>query len=326
MKLPRRQFLHLAAGAVALPAVSRIVTAQAYPTRAVRVIVPYAPGGPTDIFARLAAQKLSEHLGKQFYVENIGGAGGNVGMGQGARAAPDGYTMLVVPPTIVVNPTLYDKVPYDPYKDFDPVTIAVTSTEVLSVHPSLPVQTVNDLVAFIKSNPGKYNFASPGTGTPAHLVGEQFRLSLGLDLVHIPFNSAGLAIGSTVAGHTLIAFTASPPAVPQLKEGKLRALAVTSKTRSQALPEVPTMAEAGYPDIEGEAWFAVVVPARTPKEIIALLHREIVKIIALPDMKERMATLGFEPVGNTPEECAAQFRTETAKWAKVIREAGIKAQ
>ncbi len=326
MKLPRRQFLHLAAGAAALPAVSRIASAQTYPSRPVRVIVPFAPGGPTDIFARLVAQKLSERFGKQFYVENIGGAGGNVGMGQGAKAAPDGYTILVVATTIVVNPTLYDRVPFDPYKDFDPVTLAVTSPEVLSVNPSLPVQSVKDLVAFIKAHPGKYTFASPGTGTPGHLVGELFRLSLGLDLVHIPFNSAGLAIGSTVAGHTPIAFTTPPPVVPQVKEGKLRALAVASKTRLQALPDVPTMAEAGYPDIEGEAWFAVIVPARTPKEIIALLHGEIVKIIALPDMKERMATLGFDPVGSAPEECAAQFRTEAAKWAKVIREAGIKAQ
>src|SRR5215468_636894 len=326
MKLPRRNFLHLAAGAAALPAVSRFAWAQAYPTRPVRVIVPYAPGGPTDIFARLIAQKLSEHFGKQFYVENIGGAGGNVGMGQGAKAAPDGYTLLVAGTPIVINPTLYERVPFDPYKDFDPVTLAVTSPDVLSVNPSLPVETVKDLVALIKANPGKYNFASPGTGTPAHLVGEQFRLSLGLDLVHVPFNSAGLAIGSTIAGHTPIAFTASPPVVPQVKEGKLRALAVASKMRSRALPDVPTMAEAGYPDIEGEAWFAVIVPARTPKEIITLLHQEVIKLIALPDMKERLATLGFEPVGNTPEECAAQFRTEIAKWAKVIRQAGIKAQ
>jgi tripartite-type tricarboxylate transporter receptor subunit TctC len=269
---------------------------------------------------------LSEHFGKQFYVENIGGAGGNVGMGQGAKAAPDGYTMLVAGTPMVINPTLYERVPFDPYKDFDPVTLAVTSPDMLSVNPSLPVQSVKDLVALIKAHPGKYNFASPGTGTPGHLVGELFRLSLGLDLVHIPFNSAGLAIGSTVAGHTPIAFTTPPPVVPQVKEGKLRALAVASKTRLQALPDVPTMAEAGYPDIEGEAWFAVIVPARTPKEIIALLHGEIVKIIALPDMKERMATLGFVPVGSSPEVCAAQLRTEAAKWAKVIREAGIKAQ
>jgi tripartite-type tricarboxylate transporter receptor subunit TctC len=326
MKLPRRNFLHLGAGAAALPAVSRFAWAQTYPARPVRVIVPYAPGGPTDVFGRLISQKLSEHFGRQFYVENVGGAGGNIGMGQGARAAPDGYTIVIVGPPIVINPSLYDKVPFDPYKDFDPVTLAVTSPDMLSVNPSLPVQSVKDLVALIKAHPGKYNFASPGTGTPGHLVGELFRLSLGLDLVHIPFNSAGLAIGSTVAGHTPIAFTTPPPVVPQVKEGKLRALAVASKTRLQALPDVPTMAEAGYPDIEGEAWFAVIVPARTPKEIIALLHGEIVKIIALPDMKERMATLGFVPVGSSPEVCAAQLRTEAAKWAKVIREAGIKAQ
>jgi len=326
LKLPRRQFLHLAAGAAALPALLRVARAQSYPERPVRVIVPYAPGGPTDIFARLVGQKLSEHFGKQFYVENIGGAGGNIGMGQGAKAAPDGYTLLVAGAPMVINPILYERVPFDPYKDFDPVTVAVTSPDILSVNPLLPVRSVKDLVALIKAHPGKYNFASPGTGTPGHLVGELFRLSLGLDLVHVPFNSAGLAIGSTVAGHTPIAFTAPPPVVPQVKEGKLRALAVASKTRLQALPDVPTMAEAGYPDIEGEVWLAVIVPARTPKEIIALLHREIVKTIALPDMKERMATLGFDPVGSAPEECAAYFRTEAAKWAKVIRQAGIKAQ
>jgi len=325
MKLPRRNFLHLVAGAAALTAVSRIARAQTYPTRPVRMIVPYAPGGPTDVFGRLISQRLSEHFGRQFYVENVGGAGGNIGMGQGARAAPDGYTIVIVGPPIVINPSLYDKVPFDPYKDFDPVTLAVTSPDVLSINPSLPVKTTNDLVALIKAGPGKYSFASPGTGTPGHLVGELFRLSLGLDIVHVPFNSAGLAIGSTIAGHTPIAFTAAPPVVPQVKEGKLRTLAVAGKTRLQALPDVPTMAEAGYPDMEGEVWLAVIVPARTPKELVSLLHREIVRIIALPDVKERLAALGFEPVGNTPEECAAQFRAELAKWSKVIRTAGIKA-
>jgi hypothetical protein len=227
-----------------------------------------------ELFGQLLCHEAAKHIGRttgrvwndrQFYVENIGGAGGNVRMGHGAKAAPDGYTILVVAPTIVINPALYDKVPFDPYKDFDPVTLAVTSPDVLSVNPSLPVETVKDLVALIKANPGKYNFASPGTGTPGHLVGELFRLSLGLDLVHIPFNSAGLAIGSTIAGHTPIAFTAPPPVIPQVKEGKLRALAVASKTRSQALPDVPTMAEAGYPDIEGEAWFRRGRPGQDPQ-------------------------------------------------------------
>jgi tripartite-type tricarboxylate transporter receptor subunit TctC len=326
MRLQRRQFLQLAAGAAIAPALSTIAAAQTYPTRPVRVIVPYAAGGPADILARLTAQKLSEHLGKQFYVENIGGAGGNIGMGQGARAAPDGYTVLVVPPNIVINPAMYDAVPYDPYKDFDAVTIAVTSPTVLAVHPSLTVRTVEDLVALVKSGAAKYSFASPGTGTPPHLIGEHFRLLFGLDLVHVPFASAGLAVGSTVAGHTPIAFTSLPPAVPQIKEGKLRALAVTSKMRSQALPDVRSMAEAGYPEVEGEGWFAFIVPAGTSKEITTLLHREIVKIIALPDIKEKLAALGFEAVGNTPDESAALFRTERAKWAKVIGEAGIKAQ
>jgi tripartite-type tricarboxylate transporter receptor subunit TctC len=325
MEFRRRHFLQLAAGAAVASVLPTSLSAETYPARPVRMIVPYAPGGPADILARLAAQKLTEQLGRQFYVENIGGAGGNLGMGQGARAPADGYTMLVVPPNIVVNPAMYATVPYDPYKDFDPVTIAVTSPTVLTVHPSLAVHTVKDLVALITSSPGKYSYASPGTGTPPHLIGEHFRLSLGLDLVHVPFNSAGLAVGSTLAGHTPIAFTSLPPAVPQVKDGKLRALAVTSKTRSQALPDVPSMTEAGYPGIVGEGWFAFIVPAGTPTDITALLYREIAKIIVLPDIKERMAALGFEGVGTTPGESGVQFRAESAKWAKVIREAGIRA-
>jgi tripartite-type tricarboxylate transporter receptor subunit TctC len=324
LQLPRRRFLQLAGAAAALAAVSRRASAQAYPARAVRIIVPYGPGGPTDVFGRLIAQKLSEHLGKQFFVENVGGAGGNIGMGRGAKAVPDGYTILVVGNPYVVNPTLYDTVPYDPVKDFDPVTLAVTTTTLLTVNPSVPAQTVNDLVALIKANPGKFSYASPGTGTAPHLVGELFRLSLALDLVHVPFNGGGPAIGSVLAGHTPISFGVPAPAVPLIADGKLRALAVTSKTRSHALPDVPTMAEAGYPHIEGNAWYAVIVPAGTPKDITTLLHREIVKIIALPDMKERLATLGFDPVANTPDEFAAEIKTEIATWAKVIRTAGIK--
>jgi tripartite-type tricarboxylate transporter receptor subunit TctC len=326
MKLVRRQFLHLSGAAAVSLAAPRIVLAQAYPARPVRVIVPFAPGGPTDVFARLMAQKLSEQMGSQFYVENIGGAGGNIGAGRAAQAAPDGYTILVNGANQVVNPALYAQVPYDPFKDFDSVTVAVTSAAVLTIHPSLPARTVRELVELIKANPGKYSYASPGTGTPPHLVGELFRLSLHLDLVHVPFNGGGQAIGSALAGHTPISFGSMAPAIPLVKDGKLRALAVSTQSRSPVLPDTPTMAESGYPEVAGESWFVVVVPARTPKEIIALLQREIARAIATPDMKERLAALGYEPVANTPEECTAELKAEAAKWTKVIREAGIKGE
>jgi tripartite-type tricarboxylate transporter receptor subunit TctC len=298
--------------------------AQGYPDRPVRVIVPYAPGGPTDITGRLITQKLSEQLGKQFYIENVGGVGGNIGMGRAAQAAPDGYTILLAASPLVVAPVLYDKVPFDPEKDFEPVTLVVKSPTLLTVHPSVPARSVKELVALINANPGKYSYASPGIATPPHLLGELFRLSLELDIVHVPFNSGGLAIGSAVAGHTPISFGASAPAVPHVKDGKLRALALTGKARSPGLPEVPTMTEAGYPAITGEAWFSVLVPTGTPKDVIALLHREIVKALAQPDIKERVTTLGFEPVGSTPAELAAEMKADAIKWGKVIRDAGIK--
>ena len=326
MKLPRRTFLQLAAGAAALPTLSRGAWAENYPSRPVRVIVPYAPAGPTDTFARLISQKLSEDLGHQFFIENIPGAGGNIGMGRGAKAAPDGYTLIVVGLPLAINPSLYGTVSFDPVKDFDPVTLAVTSQIVMAVNPSLPAQTVKDAVALISANPGKYSYASPGAGTPPHLVGELFRLSLKLDLVHVPFNGGGPPIAATIAGHTPISFGTLPPAVPQIKDGKLRALAVTSRTRTPILPDVPTMAEAGYVGIEGESWFAVITPAGTPSEIVALLNREINRIIALPDIRMQLTALGYEPVGTTPEEFAAQIKADIEKWGKVIREAKIRAE
>jgi tripartite-type tricarboxylate transporter receptor subunit TctC len=326
MRLPRRQFVQLAVAAVAAYAAPRIASAQSYPEKPVRMIVPYAPGGPTDVITRLVAQRLADHVGKQFFVENMGGGGGNIGMGRAAKAAPDGYTVLVVNPSYVINPTLYDKVPYEFEKDFDPVTLMVLTTLVLAVHPSVPARTMSELVALIKANPGKYSYASPGTGTPGHLVGEQFRLSLGLDLVHVPFNSAGLAVGSSVAGHTPICFASPSPAAQQVIEGRLRGLAVTSKVRSRSLPDVPTTAEAGFPGIAGDNWQGVVVPAGTPREVIGFLHHEIVTILALADVKERLAVLGFEPVASTPAEFARQARNEFGAWAQVIRASGIKAQ
>jgi tripartite-type tricarboxylate transporter receptor subunit TctC len=300
--------------------------AQPYPSKPVRVIVPFAPGGPTDVIARILAQKLSENLGQQFVVENRAGAGGNIGMAAVAKAAPDGYTVLVSSSSIVVNPSLYANLPYDSIKDFAPVTYAAASPNVLVVHPSVEARSVRELIALIKANPGKFSFASPGIGTTPDLSGHLFRLALGLDLVGVPFNGAGPAITSTIGNQTPIAFTALPPTTPHVKAGSLRALAVTSKSRSSALPDVPTLAEAGVPDQEADTLQGVLVPAGTPKDIIDKLHGEIVKIVALPDVKERLAGLGFTPVANKPEEFAAQIRAEIAKWGKVVKDANIKVE
>ncbi len=326
MRFPRRKFLHLAAGAAALPAVSRIARAQTYPSRPVRAVVAFAPGGVTDTFARLMAQKLTEQFGKQFYVENIAGASGNIGTGQVAKAAPDGYTILFAFSSHVVNPTLFARVPYDPVKDFEPVTLAVASTTVLTVNPAVPAKTVKELVDLIKANPGKYSFGSAGAGTQAHLAGEQFRLWLDLDIVHVPFSGGAPAVAAVVGGHTPISFVSPQAAMQHVKEGTVRALAVTSKTRSQIFPDVPTMTEAGHPEIEGDSWVGILVPAGTPAEIVATLHRESAKILAQPDVKERLATLGYDVVASTPEEFAIRIKTEIDMWAKVIRAANIKAE
>jgi tripartite-type tricarboxylate transporter receptor subunit TctC len=326
MNLLRRQFMQLAA--VAVPALVAGPPAKAldYPARPVRVIVPYAPGGVTDVSARLIAQQLTERLGKQFYVGNLAGGSGNIGTAQAARAVPDGYTLLVVFSSFVVNPTLFDKLPFDTINDFEPITLAVSSTTVLVVNPSLPVNTVNELIALIKANPGKHSFASAGIGTQSHLAGAQFRLSLGLDLVHVPFNGGGPSVASVVAGHTPIGFASPTAAAPQIKDGKLRALAVTGKTRSQILPDVQTMAEAGFPDIKGDSWVGLLFPAATPKELVSFLNREVIAVLALPEMRERLITLGNDPVGNTPEEFAQRIKDEIQMWGDVIRRANIKPQ
>jgi tripartite-type tricarboxylate transporter receptor subunit TctC len=298
--------------------------AQTYPTHSVRAIVAFAPGGVTDTFTRLMAQKLSENLKQQFYVDNVPGATGNIGTAQAAKAAPDGYTLLFAFSSYVVNPTLFDKIPYDPDKDFDPVTLAVTSTTVLTVNPTVPATTVKDLVALIKANPGKFSYSTAGAGTQAHLAGEQFRLLLGLDLVHVPYNGGAPAIGAVVGGHTPIGFSSPAASIPQIKTGNVRALAVTGNKRSQILPDVPTMAEAGYPEIVGDSWVGVLVPAGTPKNIIGLLQREIAKIIAVPAMQARLAELGYDPVASTSDEFGARIRTEITTWAQVIHAAHIK--
>jgi tripartite-type tricarboxylate transporter receptor subunit TctC len=276
--------------------------------------------------ARVIAQGLSAGLGSQFYVENLGGAGGNIGTGQASRAAPDGYTILAVAPSYAANPSLFGSVPYDPEKSFDAVTLAATAPTILAVHPSVPANNVAELIETIRATPGKYSYASPGTGTPPHLLGELFRMSLRLDMVHVPYNSGGQAIGSTLAGHTPISFGALPPAVQLVKEGKLRALAITSTARAEALPEVPTIAEAGYPDFAADIWTAVLVPAGTPKAIVETLQREIAKVVASPEAKQRMAALGYRPVANSPSECRKYITAEAQRWAKVIHDAGIKVQ
>ena len=324
MILSRRKLLSASCATAAVLVSPRLASADVYPAKPVRVIVPFAAGGPNDLAARLIAQGLSDSLGKQFYVENIGGAGGNVGTGQASRAASDGYTLIAVAPSYAANPALFDSVPYDPIKSFDAVTVAATAPTILTVHPSVPATTVAELITAIKATPGKYSYASPGTGTPPHLLGELFRLSLQLDMVHVPFASGGQAIGSTLSGHTPISFGALPPAVQHVKEGKLRALAITSAAPSDALPGVPTIAQAGYPDLAADIWTAVLVPAGCPKEIVSLLQREIARLMSLPETRERMAALGYQPVANTPEECAKHLTAEATRWAKVIRDAGIK--
>ncbi len=312
MELARRTFLQLAAGAAVVPAITPIARAQVYPSRSVRMIIPFAPGGPTDVFARLIAQKFSAEFGKQFYVENIVGGAGNIGTAQAARAAPDGYTILVSVSAFVTNPAFLSKSPYDPIKDFAPVALPVASAIALVVHPSVPANTLAELVALIRANPGKYSYA--------------IRMSLGLDVVHVPFTGAGPAVAAVVAGQVPIGISSLPPAMPQINEGSLRALALTSKSRSRKLPDIPTASEAGYPILEGDQWLGVFLPASTPEEIIATLHRRIVEFVAQPDMKERLESLDFYPVESTPREFAERIKVEFETWRQVIQAAHIKAQ
>jgi tripartite-type tricarboxylate transporter receptor subunit TctC len=312
---------------LAVPAFAQGPGPGGWPNKPVKIIVPFAPAGPTDIAARLVAQKMSDNLKQQFYIENQAGAGGNLGMGNAAKSAPDGYTILFVSSSYVVNPSLYDRVPYDPYKDFIPLTVAATAANVLLVNPAvLPVKTPKELADHIKANPGKYTFASAGTGTTPHLSGEMFKLTYKLDTVHVPFGGAGPAIQSIVAGHTPLAFTSLPPAVPFIKDGKLRALAVANKTRVAVLPDVPTLAETGIPDQEADTFQAVLVPAGVPKELAAYIYQEVVKAVKAPDVTAKMEQLGLEIICNTPEEFSRQIKSEIDKWGKVIREANIKVQ
>ncbi len=321
-----RRLLTLASCVCVLASLATGASGETWPTRPVRVIVPFAPGGVTDVVARLVAGKLSEQMGHQFYVENLAGGSGNVGMAQGARAAADGYTILTAFSSIVINPSLFERVGFDPIKDFEPVSLAVTSTTVIVVNPAVRAANVGELVDLVRANPGKFSYASAGAGTTAHLAGEQFRLAFGLDLVHVPFTGGAPAIASVVAGHTPIGM-GNPTTVTQLtRDGQIRALAVTSKTRAQTMPDVPTLAEGGYPDIAGDSFVGFVVPIGTSKDIVTQLNREIAKAIAAPDMQEKLATLGYDSVGSTPQEFAERLRAEIVTWAKVIKAANIRSQ
>jgi len=324
--LARRQFLLLAAAAPAAPFISRLARAQTYPNRPVRVIVTTGPGGQGDTTARLIAQKLSESLGQSFYVENIAGAGGNIAHGTAARSTPDGHTILAAGGSFVANPSLFAKIPYDPYRDFAPITLICSSPHVLAVHPSVPAQSVKELVALARANPGTLSYASAGRGTPAHLAGELFKLALSVDVTHVPFNGGGPGITAVVAGHVPIAVSALPTALPHARAGSLRALAMMSAKRSSLLPDVPTMAEAAGHALEADILTGLLVPAGTPREIVDLLHREVAKTVAVPEFRERLVALGFEPIANTPADFAQWIKVEIPKWGKVIREANIGVQ
>jgi len=298
--------------------------AQGYPNRPVRVVVGFPAGGPTDVIARLVSQKLSDSLGQQFFVENIGGAGGNIASGQVARATPDGYTIMAISTGFMVNPSLYAKVPYDPIKDFAAVTLVAVSPNVVVVNPQVPAKTLPELVQLIRDNPGKYSYAGPGVGSTPHLGGELFRLTYKLDLVHVPFTGAAPAVQATAGGHTPIAFTALPSSLAAIQSGQVRAIGIAAAERSAELPDVPTFTEQGVTGQDADTLTGIVAPAGTPKEIVQLLAREIARSVAQPVLTERLAKLGFKPVANTPDEFAARIKLELEKWGKVVRDANLR--
>ena len=325
MKLPRRQFLHLAAGAAALPAASRIAWAQAYPTRPVRLITPFPAGGVTDLFSRLIGQPLSERLGQPVIIENRAGAGGNVGTEAVVRASPDGYTLLLITSTNAINQTLYDKLNFDFVRDIVPVASIVRGIGVLEVHPSFPAKTVPEFISYLKANPGKVNMASAGIGTSQHIYGELFKMMAGVEMVHVPYRGGGPALTDLLAGQVPVMFDTIATSMEQIKAGKLRALAVTSATRSDVLPDIPTIGEF-VPGYEATAWQGIGAPRSTPPEIIDRLHREINACLDDPKVKARIVELGYLVFKTSQTEFSSFVGESIEKWAKVIRAANIKAE
>ena len=323
MKRPRRQFLHLAAGAVVLPAVLGLANAQSYPTRQVRIVVGFAAGGSTDIGARLIGQWLQERLGQPFVIENRPGAGTNIATESVVRAPPDGYTLLMVGPSSAVNATLYDKLNFVFLRDIAPVASLTRQPQVMLANPSVTAQTVAELIAYSKANPGKITMASAGIGSTGHLVGEFFKMMAGVDFVHVPYRGAGPALTDLLGGQVLISFAGIAGSIEYIRTGKLRALAVSTATRSEALPDVPTVSEF-VPGFEAGDWLGIGAPRNTPAEIIDRLNKEITAALADAKIKARFADLGGTPLALTPSEFGKLIADETEKWAKVIRAANIK--
>ncbi len=317
--------LYLSAAALALAALFSPVLAQNYPTKPIRMIVPFPPGGTTDILARVAGQKITEAFGQQVIVDNRPGAGGNIGTELVAKSAPDGYTLLTDPgSTLTINPSLYAKLPYDVLKDFAPITIIAAVPNLLVVHPSLPVKSVRDLIILAKARPGQLNYASTGAGQSTHLSMELFKTMAGINVVHIPYKGSSPALADLLGGQVSLMFDNMPSSLPHVKAGKLRALAVSTLKRSPAMPQLPTVAESGLPGFEVSVWFGVLAPAGTSRDIVSKLNSAIVKSLQSPDVRERLAGQGAEAIGNTPEQFTAQMQRDLVKWAKVVKDSGVK--
>jgi tripartite-type tricarboxylate transporter receptor subunit TctC len=325
MTLPRRKFLHLAAGAAALPAVSRIARADTYPSHPVRLIAGFAAGSTTDILARLMGQWLSQRLGQQFIIENRPGAGGNVGAEEVSKAAADGYTLLMVPPAVAANATLYPHLNFVFLRDFAPVAGVVRVPNVAEVYPSLPVNSIPELIAYAKANPGKLSFASAGIGTASHLAGELFNVMAGVDLLRVHYRGDGPAMADLIAGQVQVGFATMTASIGHIRGGQLRPLAVCTLKRSDALPGIPTVAEF-IPGFEASSWFGIAAPKGTPADIIESLNRETNAGLADPTIKARLDDMGGMALTGSPADYGKLIADETEKWGKVIRTAGIKAE
>ena len=324
MKLPRRNFLHLAAGAAALPAVSRFAWAQAYPFRPVHLIVPFGPAGASDITARLIGQWLSERLGQQFVIENRPGAGGNIGTEAVVRAAPDGYTLLYVTTANAVSATLYDKLNFNFIRDIAPVAPIVRFPYVMVVNPSVPPKTLPEFIAYAKANPGKINMASPGIGSTPHVNGELFKVMTGTNMVHVPYRSAAAVMTDLLSGQVQLYFGTTASSLEYVRTGKLRALAVTIERRLDALPDIPTVGDF-VPGYEASNWYGIGAPRNTPVEVIEKLNKETNAGLADPKIKAQIADLGATPFGGSPADFGKHIAEETEKWGKVVKFVGIKA-